>query len=66
MMVNTGPRLATGAFRISCLESLYAEYGEPPLTVRRKLLLCNYVARLATQPAHPTRRVVSRSSDRHR
>jgi hypothetical protein len=30
-------RLATGAFRTSRLESLYAESGDPPLTVRRNI-----------------------------
>jgi hypothetical protein len=48
---NTGLCLATGAFRTSRLQSLYAESGEPPLTVRGNLLLCNYVTRLETQPS---------------
>jgi hypothetical protein len=63
---NTGLRLATGAFRTGHLESLYAESGEPPLTVRRNLLLYNYVARLTTQPAHTTHRAVFRPSFRCR
>jgi hypothetical protein len=49
---NMGIRLATGAFRTSRLESLYAESGEPPLSLRRNLLLCGYAAKLATQPRH--------------
>jgi hypothetical protein len=63
---NTGLRLATGASRTSRLESLYAESGEPALTVRRNLLLCNYVARLATQPVIATYRAVFRPSFRCR
>jgi ribonuclease HI len=59
---NTGLRLTTGALSISRLQSLYAEAGEPPLNVRRKLLLCSYVARLTTQPAHPTHRAAFRPS----
>lgn len=47
---NTEIRLATGAFRTSRLQSLHEESGEPPLTVLRNLF-CNYVSRLATQPA---------------
>jgi ribonuclease HI len=48
-----GIRLATGAFRTSRLESLYAESGVPPLSLRMNLLLCGYAAKLATQPHHP-------------
>jgi hypothetical protein len=51
---NTGIRLVTGAYRTSCLESLYAESGEPPLKLQRNLLLCGYVSKLATQPHHPS------------
>jgi hypothetical protein len=49
---NMGIRLATGAFRTSRMESLYVESGEPPLSLRRNLLLCGYAAKLATQPYH--------------
>jgi hypothetical protein len=42
---NTGIRLATGNFRTSHLESLYAESGELPLYLRRNLLLCGYAAK---------------------
>jgi hypothetical protein len=54
---NAGPHLATGAFRTCRLDGLYGEPGEPPLSVRRNLL-CSYVARLATQLAHPSCRAV--------
>jgi hypothetical protein len=50
---NAGIRPATGAFHSSRVESLYVESAKPPLSVRRDLLLCSYVARLATQFAHP-------------
>jgi hypothetical protein len=63
---NTGLRLATGAFRTSRMDSLYAESGEPLLTVRRNHLLCNYFARLATQCVHPSYRAVFRPSFRYR
>jgi hypothetical protein len=51
---NTGIRLATGAYRTSRLENLYAESVEPPLNLRRNLLLCGYVSKLETQPHHPS------------
>jgi hypothetical protein len=51
---NTGIRLATGVYRTSRLDSLYAECGEPPLNFRWNLLLCDYVSKLATQPHRPS------------
>jgi hypothetical protein len=50
---NTGIRLATGAYRTSRLESLYAESGEPPLNLRRNLLLCVYVLKLTNSAPLP-------------
>jgi hypothetical protein len=63
---NAGLCLATGAFRSSRLEILQVESGEPPLLVRRNLLLCNYVARLAMQPVRPSYRAVFHHSFRYR
>jgi hypothetical protein len=50
---HEGIRLATGAFRTSPVVSLYAESGEPSLSVRRKLL-CNYASKLAAYIHHPS------------
>jgi hypothetical protein len=50
---HTGIHLATGAFHTNRIESLYVESGELSLSLRRNLLLCSYVAKLATQPDHP-------------
>jgi hypothetical protein len=49
---HAGIRLATGAFRTSPVVSLYAESGEPSLSVRRKLLLCSYASKLAAHIHH--------------
>jgi hypothetical protein len=51
-VLSTGICLVTGAFRTSRLQSLYLESVEPQLSVRRNLLLCKYVAMLATHPKH--------------
>jgi hypothetical protein len=45
-------RLATGATSTSRPESLYAESGEPPLSLLRYLPLCGHAAQLATQLHH--------------
>ena len=63
---HTGIRLATGAFRTSRVECLYADSGEPPLSVRRSLLLCSYAARLAAHPGHPSFISVLRPDLAHR
>jgi hypothetical protein len=49
-----GIRLATEEFRTSPVVSLYAESGEPSLSVRRKLLLCSYASKLAANIHHPS------------
>jgi hypothetical protein len=51
---HTGIRLATGAFRTSPVVSLYAESGEPSLSVRRILLLCRYASKLTAHIHHPS------------
>ena len=63
---HSGIRLATGAFRTSRIESLYAESGEPCLSLRRDILLCSYTTRLASQPLHPTHRIVLKPDLIHR
>jgi hypothetical protein len=63
---NVGIRLATGSFRTSRPESLFAEAGEPPLSSRRNLLLCNYAAKLSSQPSHPSYTAVFKHIIRHR
>jgi hypothetical protein len=63
---NTAIRLATGAFRTSRLESLYAESGDHPENFRRNLLLCGYAAKLTTQPHHPSYRAVFKPTLRNR
>jgi hypothetical protein len=50
---HAGIRLAIGAFRTSP-DSLYAEYGEPSLSVQRELLLCSYASKLAAHIHHPS------------
>jgi ribonuclease HI len=51
---HAGIRLATGAFRTSPVVSLYAESGEPSLSVRRILLLCRYASKLTAHIHHPS------------
>jgi ribonuclease HI len=50
---HQGLRLALGAFRTSPVPSLYAESGEPPLSIRREKLALQYAAKLRSQPANP-------------
>jgi hypothetical protein len=38
--------ICTGAFRMSRVESLYAESGEPALATSQKILLCSYAMKL--------------------
>jgi hypothetical protein len=57
---HAGIRLATGAFRSSPVASLYAESGEPSLSVRRKLLLCSFASKLAAHIHHPSYSAFSR------
>jgi hypothetical protein len=51
---HAGIPLATRAFSISPVVSLYAESGEPSLSVRRELLLCSYASKLAAHIHHPS------------
>jgi ribonuclease HI len=50
---NAGLRLATGAFRTSPTTSIYADSGEPPLSIRRNILMCNYAAKILSLKEHP-------------
>jgi hypothetical protein len=50
---HAGIRLATGTFRTSPV-SLYAGFGEPSLSGRKKLLLCIYASILAVHIHHPS------------
>ena len=57
-------RIATGAFRSSPVESLYAEAGEPSLSHRRDKLLLQMYTRLLAMPGTPTHlSVTSRDTD---
>ncbi|KAI5721502.1 hypothetical protein M8J77_021610 [Diaphorina citri] len=49
---HQGVRLALGAFRSSPITSLLSEAGEPPLSIRRKILLGNYLLRTRRDPRH--------------
>jgi len=49
---HAGIRIATGAFRTSPVESLWAEAGEPPLSLRREYLLASYAAKISSMPRH--------------
>lgn len=46
-------RLISGAFRTSPVKSLYVESGQAPLTIRRKILLNNYVTKVLSYPENP-------------
>lgn len=41
---NTGICLATRAFCTTVLESLYIDFGKPPLAIYRELLQCRFTA----------------------
>ena len=56
---HQGLRLATGAFRTSPMESLYAETGEPSLSDRRRKLSLQLYARLLGMPGTPACTVVN-------
>jgi hypothetical protein len=45
---NSAIHLCTGAFRISRVESLYAESGEPALATCRQISLCSYATKQST------------------
>jgi hypothetical protein len=47
-------RLETAACRTRPAVSLYAESGEPSLSVRRNVLLCSYASKLAALIHHPS------------
>lgn len=51
---NAAIRICTGAFRTSPTISLYAESGEPPLSLRRIQLTLQMIARLKQLPLSPT------------
>ena len=55
---HQGLRLALGAFRTSPVESLYAEAGEPSLTLRRKKLSLQYATRISANSKNPARKVI--------
>ena len=50
---NEALRLCTGAFRSSPVVSLYAESGEPSLTIRRQQMSLQHYIRLARLPGTP-------------
>ena len=54
---NTALRICTGAFRSSPVQSLYAESGEPPLSLHRDYMNLIYYNRLQ-RAVTPTHRVV--------
>ena len=53
VIAHSGLRIALGAFRTSPIESLYAEAGEPPLSLRRGMLSTQYAIRVAQYPKNP-------------
>jgi ribonuclease HI len=50
---HQGMRIALGAFRTSPVQSLYAESGEPPLSLRRKKLALQYYTKLSANKNNP-------------
>ena len=50
---HQGLRLCLGAFRTTPVYSLYAEAGEPSLTLRRLKLSMNYYVKLHSEPCNP-------------
>ncbi|KAI5728727.1 hypothetical protein M8J77_020278 [Diaphorina citri] len=50
---HAGIRIVTGALRTSPIPSLYVESCIPPLSIRRKKLMMNYVAKIAASPLNP-------------
>ena len=50
---HQGLRIATGAFRTSPVNSLYAEANEPSLYLRRKKLSLQYAIKLKSNPTNP-------------
>lgn len=59
---NVCLRLVLGAFRTSPAISLCAEADEPPLLIRRQVLLSNYAIKIASMPQHPTFNVLYKST----
>ena len=55
---HQGLRLCLGAFRTTPLHSLYAEAGEPSLTLRRLKLSLNYYLKLSSEPLNPAYDIV--------
>uniref|UniRef100_A0A8D8X716 RNase H type-1 domain-containing protein n=1 Tax=Cacopsylla melanoneura TaxID=428564 RepID=A0A8D8X716_9HEMI len=49
---HQGVRLALGAFKSSPIPSILSEAGEPPLSIRRQILTCNYLINLQRDPRH--------------
>ncbi|PVD27480.1 hypothetical protein C0Q70_12641 [Pomacea canaliculata] len=57
---HQGLRICLGAFRTTPVQSLYAEAGEPPLSLRRLKLMLSYACRLKSHPGNPAYRAVFR------
>lgn len=57
-VATQGLRLALGAFRTSPRESLHAEAGELPLSLRRQKLSLQYAIALSNNPQNPTYKTV--------
>ena len=55
---NEGLRLALGAFKITPVNSLYAEANEPSLNLRRKELFLQYYLKLKSNRDNPTHKAV--------
>lgn len=60
---NTALRISLGAFRSSPAESLHRESGELPLTLRRKLLMSKYAARISSRPDHPVYQLLNKRNN---
>ncbi|PVD32243.1 hypothetical protein C0Q70_07676 [Pomacea canaliculata] len=57
---HQGLRICLGAFRTTPVQSLYAEAGEPPLSLCRLKLMLSYACRLKSHPGNPAYRAVFR------
>ena len=57
-VATQGLRLALGAFRTSPRESLHAEAGELPLSLRRQKLSLQYAIAISNNPQNPTYKTV--------
>jgi hypothetical protein len=59
---HQGLRLASGAFRTSPVESLYAKAGEPSLHLRRKKLSVQYATRISSNSKNPAKNIIFKQS----